>query len=372
VTLATLTAGLLNRRANGMPVPRQRLVFVRLPMPGLARRQLTDAMRLQLTQYLPAGSFGFIFKQQADSHVLAWAWTLEEGAASPQRGGSWPESAADETPADGLQLLRRSAGFEAQQWLRGELRHSRWFAATPDAEDWQRFVRGCGADPQAHPLPEAAVARASQAAARNWTASDNLPAADPWVGWRWQAVLLALGAVFSAGVGVHLQTREQLRMDTERLAALRNGRETALQARARYEQTAAELETLRALTPKLSQLELLDRVTDSGIFTPSAAAAATAAAAKSAAPAAAPTGLPAGFPGGAAATATEAPRAQLVEWDFRNDQLKLTLELPERDLTLLDITRRVEKVPGLGALRVGQDSTGNTLSLSAPLIGLSR
>ena len=344
--------------AANAPVPRQALTFVRLAMPQLGRGRLLDAARLQLTQYMPAGPFGFVCRTQTHDHVIAWAWVLTGTAGSPRRQGSWPEPAADE-PAEGLRLLQRSAGYEAQQWAGGELLHSRWFAALPDEAEWQRFARGCGVDPQSHPLPSPVVAQQRRRLARTWLAGDNLPASDPWQGWRWQAGLLLLGAIAAAALGLHLQAREQLRIDTLRLKTLRSSREASLQARVAFEQASTELEALSALAPKLSQLELLDRVVASGIFAPIKAAEPTKP------PAAAPTltpGMPPGIPASIGQPGITLTR--LLDWDFRNGQLKLTLELPERDVTLLDITRRLEAVPGLGVLRVGQDSAGNTLTLS--------
>jgi hypothetical protein len=95
----------------------------------------------------------------------------------------------------------------------------------------------------------------------------------------------------------------------------------------------------------------LDRVVGSGIFSNKPVASKVAAAA-----------APAPAAGPFVATTVG---AQLVEWDYRNGQLKLTLELANAELTMLDITRRLERVPGLGPLRIGQDGGGNLLTLSA-------
>ncbi len=361
MTASTPSAAPWRPSAGATPVPRRALTFVRLPMPTLARGQLLDAVRLQLTQYVPAGPFGFLCRTQTGGTLLVWAWTLDATARSPRRGG-WAECVLD-VPAQGLRLLRRAEGFEAQQWSGGELLHSRWFAALPDAADWQRFVRGCGADPNEHPLPEPTVAAALRRPARGWLAGDNLPAVDPWQGWRWRVALLLLGAVAAAALGVHLQARRQLRIDTERLLTLQGSREASLQARAHYEKASRELEALRALVPRLSQLELLERVTASGIFTSAPTNdSATAAKAQATAPAS-------GAPASAAATGSDG--ARMLEWDYRNGQLKITLELPDRNVTLLDVTRKLESVPGLGALRVGQDSAGNALTLSASIAELA-
>jgi len=361
VTASTPSAALWRPSAGSPAVPRRALTFVRLPMPALARGQLLAAVRLQLTQYMPAGPFGFICRSQTGGTLLVWAWAVDAASGSPRRGGGWAECALDE-PAQGLRLVRRSEGFEAQQWSGGELLHSRWFETPPGDADWERFTRGCGANPNEHALPQPAVARTLRRPARGWIAGDNLPAADPWQGWHWQAALLLLGTVAAAALGVDLQARQQLRIDTERLQALRGSREASLQARARYERASSELDALRALVPRLSQLELLERVTASGIFAPAPAGESPTAAKApaSSAPGLPPSASPAGTAG-----------ARMLDWDYRNGQLKITLELPEGNVTLLDVTRKLEAVPGLGALRVGQDSASNALTLSANIAELA-
>lgn len=362
-------AALWHPKSGTALVPRGALTFVRLTMPVLGRGQWLDAARLQLTQYMPPGPFGFVCRRQSGGALLAWAWAFDATALSPRRSRCWAEPALDE-PAQGLRLVRRSSGFEAQQWSGGELRHSRWFESLPGADDWQRFARGCGFDPQDHPLPDPTVARTLQHPSRGWLAGDNLPAPDPWQGWHWQAAVLLLGAVAAAAAGVHAQARQQLRIDTERLATLRSGREAALLERARYELASNQLESLRMLVPPLTQLELLDRVSASGIFAPPQPHdAATPPKTPPAVPATAAAGLPTARPAGSDVPGPAATR--LLDWDYRNGLLKMTLELPEREVTLLEITRRLERVAGLGALRVGQDSAGNTLTLSASIAELA-
>ncbi|MCC7461845.1 MAG: hypothetical protein IT480_05200 [Gammaproteobacteria bacterium] len=320
--------------APAAPVPRAALVFVRLALPKLARRQLIDAVRLQLGQYLPPGPFGFVCRAQPAGMVAVWAWPLGDAAGGGAR--RLPEPLLDPLPDAAVLLLQRHPGFEAQHWLQGELAHSRWFATAPDDDTWSGFVRGCGLDPLAHPLPPAKAAAPLGAPAQDWLVGSNLPRPDPWRGWRWQLALLVAGSVLAFAAGAHLQTRQQLREDKQLLQSLRAAHEAALQARARYEGVATDVARLEELVPKVTQLELLDRLVAGGALAPAA---------------------------GAASAAALAPR--LSAWDYRSGQLKLTIELPEGGASFLDVTRRLEQTPGLTALRVGQDSAGNTLTVSA-------
>jgi hypothetical protein len=337
-------------RSNAV-VPRQRLTFARLDMPMLRDSQLRQAVRLQLGPYAGGLPFAFVCKRQSNGQVAAWIWAL--GPPSEDTATQWPEPLLD-APDEGLRLVQRSSGFEAQHWRDHELLHSRWFAVAPDLTEWQRFARGCGHDPDVTPPPQPSLATArTRPDRRNWLTGDSLPAKDPWRGWRWQAALLLLGAVMAAAAGFHWQTRQQLTLETQRLAALRAGRETALRDKSKHDQIESELQTLRALTPRLIQLDLLDRVIATGIFSSSKTTAVDAAASS---------------PQQAVKSrmASTSTGAQLVEWDYRNGQLKLTLELAGADLTMLEITRRLERISGLGPLRVGQDS-GSVLTLSMPV-----
>lgn len=346
----------LSKRAPTI-VPREALTFVRLTMPGVSRGRLPDATRLQLTQYLPPGPFGFVCRSQQGEEALAWAWQVDASAPSPRRSNCWPEPALD-PPGDGIRLVHRVAGVEAQHWQDGELRQSRWYPAAPAEGEWNRFVRGCGVDPSSLPLPQPTVLPRLKRPAPGWLAGDNLPAADPWQGWHWQAGALVAGCLVAAALGLHLRAVEELGAQKHRLETLRSGHEASLKARDRFQQVSTELEALNALTPKLSQLELLDRVVGSGLFAPLQLADSGAAAA-SAPPASAarPPGLP------AAPAAPKVARVRLIDWEYHNGQVRMTLELPGKEVSMLDVARRVESVLGIGSLRIGQESSGNTITL---------
>lgn len=345
-------------RREATIVPREALTFVRLTMPAVGRSRLADATRLQLTQYMPPGSFGFVCRTQRNDEVLAWAWRIDASNSSPGRPGKqWPEPALD-PPGDGIRLVRRVAGFEAQHWQDSELRQSRWYPDVPAEGEWSRFVRGCGVDPSSQPLPQPTALQRLNRPAAGWLAGDNLPAADRWQGWHWQAGVLAAGCFAAAALGVQLRAVDELSAQKHRLAALRSGHEASLKARERYQQVSAELEALSALTPKLSQLALLDRVVGSGLFAPLQLPGSGASAAD--APAAAAPGPP-GLP--AAPAAPKVARVRLLDWEYHNGQVRMTLELPGKEVSMLDVARRVESVLGIGSLRIGQESSGNTITL---------
>lgn len=341
------------RREGVASVPRRELRHLQLSLPPLPARRLPAAVALQLTQHMAPGGFAFVCRREPAGEVTVWAWS----ASGPTEAAAWPEPLLEAPAADGARLLRRAPGFELQRWRDGRLTHSLWLPSAPDAQEWVAFARGAGLATDDHPLAPVPVAAAAAARPGGWTRGDNLPRSDPWRGWRWQAALVALGCLVAGAAGMHLQTRQQLASDRQWLAALRSERQASLQARARHDAARAEFDTLLALAPRMSQLELLDRVVTSGIFEPATVA-------DTPAPQQAPQAT-----GATAAAALAAPTLQ--EWDFRGQQLRLTLELPEGDFGLLDRTRRLERVPGLRDLKVGQESTVSTLVLTATMEPLS-
>jgi len=349
--MMSLGAGFLTSRREGIaPVPRHVLRHLHLALPPLGARRLVDAVALQLTQHMPSLPFAFVCRREPAGEVTVWVWTIADGHAA----AAWPEPLLDATMNDGPRLLRRSQGYEAQRWQQQRLTHSEWLPSLPDDGEWGAFVRATGLDLQEHPLPAAMELGVATARPTGWLRANNLPRPDPWRGWRWQAAGLTIGCVLSAAVGIHAQTLHQLAGDRKTLAELRSERNASMQARTRHEASRAELEALLALAPTLSQLYLLDRVVASGLFDATAAPA-------SEPPTLAPQAT------GVMAARTGPSLPTLVEWDIRGLQLRLTLELPEGDYGLLDRTRRLEQVSGLYGLKVGQESTANTMVLSATL-----
>lgn len=357
--LTRVLAPLQSRRA-AKAVAREQLSLVKLSMPELPKRKLLAALRLQMLQFYPTGQFAFVCRRETSGQIAVWSWQLPapiEGQ-EPASGPYWPEPLLEQS-GSGFRLLSRASGAEAQSWLNGELQASQWFAQPPSPQEWQRFVRACAADPDQHPLPAPAKPLMLATTVKGWMRADNLPKSDPWKGWRWQAGTLALAALLFAALGAHLQTRTQLELDRQALADLRKQREASLESRAAFEKARRELDAIQALAPQLSQLELLDRVLASGVLsvagslpqangpapTPTPGANAVVAPAQSTAPQVAPTAL-------------------FSDWEFRNQQLKITLEIPDGDIAMLDITRRIEATPGLSELKVGQDAAANTLALT--------
>lgn len=353
---------LMSSRRPPAAVARSRVSLIRLALPELTPRKLVPAVRLQLLPFFPAGHFAFVCRREESGQLAVWAWKIDatDGA---ELSRSWPEPLL-EAPGAGLRLLERAQGFEAQCWNAGSLQFSQWLERPPTEDEWARFVRACGADPDAHVRPSVFARPERTSEPKGWLRGDNLPAPDPWRGWHWQAAALLGAMLICAALGVHLQLRSQLALDQQELTVLRKQREASLQARSAFEKARAELDEMQALAPQLSQLDLLERILSSGVLSVTGSLPAPT------------TGSPATpLPGtmvsqGPGALTPTAPSAVMSGWDFRNAQLKLTLEIPDGDIQMLDITRRIEAVTGLSGLKVGQESAANSVVLSMRVDGL--
>ena len=350
-----------SKRQPAEPVARARLQALRLKLPGLKRAQQLAAVRLQLLSFYPTGHFAFAWREFAPGDVSVWAWALESTEDTPRRQGhQWPETLL-ETDGNGLHLLQRQPGFEGQHWADGQLQSSQWWPHLPSEAEWARFARATGHDADEQPRPTPRQRTQQAMPPRQWLRGDNLPKPDPWQGWRWQAALLVLGIAISAALGVHLQTRSQLQHDKQLLAELRKQRETALSQRAKYEQLREDHEALLSLAPQLTQLELLDRVISSGVLAVPVTQAGLASQASATAAPTAGNAFTAPAPGAVPATV---PTPVLAEWDYRNAQLKMTLDIPEGDIAMLDTTRRIEQLANISGLKIGLESSNNSLTLS--------
>ncbi len=136
-----------------------RLKFVALN--GVPEKKIPEALRLETLAWAPFAVSDYraqVMMPTNGGQVCAWitAWdrdsveiaqtaqgiNLLESGAAPR---VVPENALQAGLDNGLRVLGSdAAGFEAQVWERGVLRHSRWWATPPDAAQWQNFQRSAG------------------------------------------------------------------------------------------------------------------------------------------------------------------------------------------------------------------------------------
>ena len=119
---------------------------------------------------------------------------------------SAPETLARVGLKDGVRLVRCLEGFEGEAWRDGDLVASRWWPATPSAQEWNFFLRG------AKNAPVGPAAAAPAAEEPQWRLEPPLlqPDADALSVTLSPARVAAILAVAALGASAHETTRYAL------------------------------------------------------------------------------------------------------------------------------------------------------------------
>lgn len=130
--------------------PRAECEYRRLDFTTLPARRRTGALRIALARFLEAGVPAHVAWTGGIAHL--WLWRMAPPATS-QSGQAWaPESRWRAPPlSDGVRLVTMLRGVEGQYWRDRRLATSQWWPHTPVEDDWLRFIRSSGLDPQSHP-----------------------------------------------------------------------------------------------------------------------------------------------------------------------------------------------------------------------------
>lgn len=135
-------------------VPRAECQYRRQDFSNIPSRQRSSVARLAGKRYEPvADSPTYVAWQAGVAHF--WIWNPQAAKARLPAGARWvPETVLLPAPAGNAErLLRLMRGCEGQVWREGDLVASQWWESVPDADAWQRFLRGAGLAPSALPPP---------------------------------------------------------------------------------------------------------------------------------------------------------------------------------------------------------------------------
>jgi hypothetical protein len=249
-------------------VARSLCAFRVFRLPDPERGNLKDFAALKVREWAPYEEFGFQLDLSREA-ARVWVWDAARvrGAmlalgVKPGRVAVLPETALQERPGDGLRLLACLEGFEGQYWRGGELKASRWWAATPSPVQWLDFQRAAGVAAPSHgdpPAPEQPAWRS-----RPWVNSGG-----NWrhgVEHRSPEVVLATAALLLAG---HAYLGGSIARDAWTLSDL-DGRmrsaerrsAPAISERERALTNVKFLGDFATLDPYPSQLELFARIAE--------------------------------------------------------------------------------------------------------------
>lgn len=239
-------------------VPRADCLHRRLAFGGVPADQREPALALAAERAAPMPGSRHAVRWQGDAAQL-WLLPAEQSASLGIDEVLVAESSLLPPPdrSDVERLVAVQRGVEGQVWRDGELRASRWWPASPDAEAWARFLRASGvsvapaptvptvetlallSEPWGRPGGRLAWAPA-QLEAAFWTALVAVAAAV--IGWQ-----LAAGVVWTTAAA----------WQSHRVEQLRESAAPQIAARERAESARGRIDAYRALTATPIDLLLL-------------------------------------------------------------------------------------------------------------------
>jgi hypothetical protein len=321
-------------------LPRSECHFLTLDARGVPARMLSGSVRLQLLQLTGIARLGFVFRAGKDK-ISVWYW--DEDKLTPEKLAGltpssrnigfapWPESVLRLMPEEGLHLLKLEKGYEALSVKAREIHRTRWYAALPDAEKWATFVRDagysthdpCGALPRPRPVSML------QQPPKGWKLHSHFLAPVSLKTWGIAAVLALLGAGFLAA-SVY-QVKLGLAIDQERQAVDLISRENAesIDLQRQIDAQADYLAQLRRAQPEVLQLEIMRVLAESGLI-------------------------------------NRENKTSLLEWEYRNKQLRLLFIVPP-DLALGEFLTRLEALPIFKEIRLLPDTPPRTVGVQTVL-----
>lgn len=205
--------------------------FGRFDLSRLPENKRASALSLQLQGWSPFSDSDGVVIWSGDGQASVWCWdraALEQTWQAAANGAKLPrivpETCLYPPASEGVRLLACLDGIEAQHWVAGQLRASRWWAAPPGTAELLAFQRDCGLalDQQREllPLESPAMAQRPWAPLARLGGGSGQLAASEMLGYALLAVALALPALY---LGV-----QQVRLSQARAAAQAElARETA-------------------------------------------------------------------------------------------------------------------------------------------------
>ena len=202
---------------------------------------------------------------------LALAWQraevtqlLVDAGCDPARVTLVPEPLMVPPLSNGVRLLQGLDGYEAQRWVEGWLRVSRWWPELPSLSQWQEFERLSNALPDTIPTPEPPSAEAPRWQSAPWAVMSAADAPSGALAPLEQWVLVAGGGLLLAATAV--VARQAWEADARRdaqareLQSLQLRAAPTLAARDKALQASAETRMLAAALGAPLPIEVLQHV----------------------------------------------------------------------------------------------------------------
>jgi hypothetical protein len=244
--------------------------FRRFQIQAVPKAQRAQALDLEIRQWSPYQRTGrAIVLKEGVAHVWIWDADMVEAAQRAQRADPRhvrviPESLLHPPGTEGACLVQTLEGLEGQVWRDGQLQHSAWWPAPPDADAWLNFQRDASLPPAAQeaqpPRPQPLAWRAQPwARPVDGVAPVGLPGI--------QGVLIAaasfvlLAATFWLGAQHYQIAQARATLEPEQAATQAVAAQVAA-TRGEALERLARVEAFRKLDPYPDPLTLMARIAE--------------------------------------------------------------------------------------------------------------
>jgi|JI6StandDraft_1071083.scaffolds.fasta_scaffold71367_2 hypothetical protein len=321
------------RPRRWISIPRAQAHRLVLAMPPLADRQLQAAMYLQIQRLHGRAAVGYCWRRLGDAQVEAWYWdeSTPDIPASELNGRQpCPEHLLRAEAPDGFSLTRCSAGVDAAFCRGGRLEKARWFSAVPSDADWAWFVQDAGASPVEVPIPRVREAPARHNPPKEWSFFTSLHKPVTRLALAgFAAATLAGGALAAAAVYDFKLSGELERVRGQR-ALLATEAASAVKLQAELDDIATKVSGLSAQQAPVLQLQAMARLANSGLV-------------------------------------GDASKVFLLEWEFRNDRMRMLFSVPPDKFVLSEFLAGVEKIGAFAGVKLLPGTPPQTVGLQASL-----
>ncbi|MBX3586295.1 MAG: hypothetical protein KF796_06600 [Ramlibacter sp.] len=309
---------------------------MRLALPGVSARLMESAVGLQLARLSNSAALGYCWRVNVDAQVEVWYWDESPaahagiGPADAAHGQPSPETLLRSSPPPGLSLVRCKQGLEAIYCVDGEIEKTRWFHSEPTEVEWAWFVQDAGLSPAEHQRPEPLALQGSERPAPGWSFHTSLRRPLSRLMMSGAVVTAILGSVAAAAMVYDLQLTQAIDRIQIEHARLTTDSASAVKLQSELDAIVARVSVLSAERPRVLQLQAMARLANSGLV-------------------------------------DDVSKVALIEWEFRNDRLRMHFSVPQEKFVLSEFLAGIERLGVFSEIRLLPGTPNLTVGLQAGL-----
>lgn len=318
-------------------VPRSICHRLQVQLKGVPRHLRTSTIRLQILNLSGYQMFGFAWRQVRDG---AEVWYWDESSlhslpgfplANTRINGVQPVPESlfrSDNLIDGLHLLTCTNGYEAISVEHGEITKTRWFSIIPGPEDWIAFVRDSGKIPSQHPQPALVVPNLLKKPAGKWAIQSNFSEKSSLRNRAVFAGIFIFGALMAGLLAYDLKQSKLIAENRQILEQLKADNNIVIELQGGITWHSIMLDILTGIQAKTLQLRLMQALAEADIF-------------------------------------ADGKEISLVEWEYRNDRLRLLFSIPRESFSLAEFLEKLENLSLFREIRIMTDTPPHSVGIQA-------